>query len=69
MLLQDLADLVYAGIPIRKPCLYRGFVLIKSLDQFKTKCTPEDCLAEDWEPWPRNERERKLLLKLRPAGL
>lgn len=64
MKLQYLAPLVHKGCPIRRPHPHRGFVALKSVAHFLEKCSPDDCLAEDWEPWPRNEKERQILASL-----
>lgn len=63
MLLQDIAHLPKLGCPIKRPCPFRGFVALKSMRGANSKLSETDCLADDWEPWPRSDKEREVLKK------
>tara|TARA_R110000851_G_C12762408_1_gene533219 strand:- start:361 stop:603 length:243 start_codon:yes stop_codon:yes gene_type:complete len=59
MKLEQLAMALMAGCPIRRPDANGGWKLIKSINKAMSMSV-EDALADDWELWPRNEKEKAI---------
>ena len=59
MKLEDIAMALMAGCPIKRPDGNGGWKIIKSINK-ALLMSVEDALAEDWELWPRNEKEKAI---------
>lgn len=59
MKLEDVAMAVIEGCPIKRPDANGGLKIIKSINKAMSMSV-EDALADDWELWPRNEKEKTI---------
>ena len=59
MKLEDVAMALMAGCPIKRPDANGGWKTIKSINK-ALSMSVEDALADDWELWPRNEKEKAI---------